>query len=237
MSLPKPSIVIFDMDGTTVRHLNPRMLGLMEWMDDSAFKIARLWMWLFKRGAQGPIILPTPEEPARAPRSIIVHKAIHKLRRKDVELLVEPCPYIRTVLRLLKNNNVPMALASNGLGKGYGLDIIDKFELGEYFPVTIFREDIRKSKPNPEPILLALQRMEHQVVKDDVIWYVGDRHKDVLAVLNAKEHLPCEIVPIAYGLNAAAAILEKGFSPDHILMSYQDMYVVLKEFFNGQRVA
>ena len=237
MSLPKPTIVIFDMDGTTVRHLSPYMLGLMEWLDDSAFKISRLWGWVFERGAQGPIILPTPEEPVKTPKSIIVHKAIHKLRRKDVDLLVEPCPHIRSVLRLLKNNNIPMALVSNGLGKGYGLDIIDKFDLDEFFPVTIFREDIRKSKPNPEPILLALQNMDHELTADDIIWYIGDRHKDVLAVINAREHLPCKIIPVAYALNAAAAILEKGFSPDHIIMSYQDMYQLLSKLLNSGAAA
>jgi phosphoglycolate phosphatase len=232
MTIPRPTAVIFDMDGTTVRHLNPYLLGLMEWLDDTAFKISKLWSWIFERKAQGPIILPTPEEPVKTPRSIIVHKAIHKMRRKDVDLLVEPCPHVRAVLRFLKNNNIPTALVSNSLGKGYGLDIIEKFDLGEFFPVKIFREDIRKSKPNPEPILLALKNMNLNLNKDDVIWYIGDRHKDVLAVINAQKHLPCKIVPIAYALNAAAAILEKGYTPDHIIMSYQDMYQLLNRLIN-----
>ncbi len=229
-TLPAPTIVIFDMDGTTVRHLNPRMLGLMEWLDDTAFKVSRLWMWLFKRRAQGPIMLPEPDEPVKPAKSIIVHKAIHKLRRKDVELLVEPCPGIYSILALLKKHNTPMALVSNGLGKGYGEDIVEKFGLGEYFPVTIFREDIKKSKPNPEPLLLALQRLEHTPAAGDVIWYIGDRHKDVSAAHNAQKHVkPARMVPIAYAVNAAVAVIEKGYSPDHILMSYRDMYEVLKK--------
>lgn len=228
MTLSAPTVVIFDMDGTTVRHLSPKMLGAMEWLDDTAFKISRLWQWIFERKAQGPIILPTPESPVKAPKSIIVHRAIHKLRRKPVELLVEPCPSVYTVLDLLKRSNIPTALVSNGLGKGYGLDIIEKFKLSSYFPITIFREDIRKSKPNPEPILLALQNMELDLKEDDVVWYIGDRHKDVIAAQNAGKHLPCRVEPVAYALNAAAAILERGYTPDHILMSYQDMYIVLK---------
>lgn len=229
MPLPKPTIVIFDMDGTTVRHLNPRLLGLMEWLDDTAFKISRVWGWIFERKGKGPIILPSPEEPVKPAKSIIVHKAIHKLRRKPIELLVEPCPGIYSVLSLLKRCNIPMAIVSNGLGKGYGLDIIGQFGLNEFFPIAIFREDIRKSKPNPESLLLALQSMERDITSDDIIWYIGDRHKDVIAVQNAQEHLPCKIVPVAYALNAAAAIIEKGYGPDHILMSYQDMYSVLRK--------
>jgi phosphoglycolate phosphatase len=221
------------MDGTTVRHLNPRMLGLMEWLDDTAFKIARVWNWLFERKAKGPVILPPPDEPVKPAKSIIVHKAIHKLRRKDVELLVEPCPGIYSVLSLLKRQNIPMALVSNGLGKGYGADIVEKFGLGEYFPVTIFREDIRKSKPNPEPLLMALREMGIEPTKEDVLWYIGDRHKDVIAAYNAKKELPCKVVPIAYALNAAAAVIEKGYPPEHILMSYRDIYEILKKLLNA----
>lgn len=224
------------MDGTTVRHLNPRMLGFMEWLDDTAFKISRLWMWLFDRKAKGPIILPPPDEPVKPAKSIIVHKAIHKLRRKDVELLVEPCPGIYSALTLLKRNNIPMALVSNGLGKGYGADIVEKFGLDDYFPVTVFREDIKKSKPNPEPLLLALQRLEIEPTKDDVIWYIGDRHKDVTAAANAQKHVKGKIVPIAYAVNAAVAAIEKGFGPDHILMSYRDMYTVLSNLLTASHL-
>lgn len=232
-TLPKPTIVIFDMDGTTVRHLNPRMLGAMEWLDDTAFKISRLWMWFFDRKAKGPILLPPPDEPVKPAKSIIVHKAIHKLRRKDVELLVEPCPGIYSVLAFLKKRDIPMALVSNGLGKGYGQDIVKKFALKEFFPVTIFREDIKKSKPHPEPLLMALRELNIKPSADDVIWYIGDRHKDVTAVHNATKHVkPAKIVPIAYAVNAAVAIIEKGYGPDHILMSYQDVYTVLSKLFN-----
>lgn len=227
MTLPRPTIVIFDMDGTTVRHLNPKLLGLMEWLDDTAFKIARLWNWIFERKAQGPINIPPPNQPIKPPKSILVHKAIHKLRRKDVELLVEPCPGIYSVLALLKKNNIPMALVSNGLGKGYGKDIVSKFGLQDYFPVTIFREDIRKSKPNPEPILMALDRLKVMHDENDVIWYIGDRHKDVAAAQAAQEHIKGKIIPIAYALNAAYAVIEKGYGPNNILMSYQDMHIVL----------
>ncbi len=231
MPLPKPTIVIFDMDGTTVRHLNPRMLGVMEWLDDTAFKIGQVWHWVFHRKAQGPVLLEQdadPERPIRKAKSIIVHRVIHKLRRKPVELLVEPCPGIYAVLAFLKAQNIPVALVSNGLGKGYGEDVLQKFGLDEYFGVTIFREDILKSKPDPESLVLALQQMKERVDESDVVWFIGDRHKDVTAAQAAARILPCKIVPIAYGVNAAVAVIERGFSPQHILMSYRDILALLK---------
>lgn len=231
-TLPTPTIVIFDMDGTTIRHIDPRMLHFMERIDDIAFKISRLWGWVFARKAKGPIILPPPDTPIKPPKSILVHKALHKLRRQPLEVLVEPCPGIYSVLALLKKQNIPMALVSNGLGKGYGEEIVQKFGLDNYFPITIFREDIRKSKPNPEPILKAIQHLNRDITDKDVIWYIGDRHKDITATQNAQKHVPAKMVPIAYALNAAIATIEKGYGPDHIIMSYQDMYTILKENFN-----
>jgi len=130
-----------------------------------------------------------------------------------------------------------MALASNGLGKGYGEDIVEKFGLDEFFPVTVFREDIRKSKPNPESILVTLRELNIEPSSEDVIWFIGDRHKDVTAAQKAQEHIDGTMVPIAYTVNSAIAIIEKGFGPDHILMSYQDVYTVLKELFSEAETA
>lgn len=231
MSLPKPDIVIFDMDGTTVRHINPRILNIMEFLDDTAFKLGKLTGWLFKRGASGPIIPEKFRSKRNKEPKLIVHRAIHKFRCKSVEQIVEPCPGIYNVLDLLRKRNIPLALVSNGLGAGYGHDILKTFDLESYFQATIFREDISRSKPDPEPLLKALDSLRFKLSREHVIWYIGDRHKDVSAALAASKGILPRVIPIAYALNAAAAILEKGLSPDHIIMSYHDMYEKLENMF------
>jgi len=40
---------------------------------------------------------------------------------------------------------------------------------------------------------------------------------------------------VAYGLNAAVAILEKGFSPEHIIMSYYDMEARLEKLLGAPK--
>jgi phosphoglycolate phosphatase len=97
-----------------------------------------------------------------------------------------------------------------------------------FFEVTLFREDLRKSKPHPDPILQAIEMMDNNVGPEDVIWYIGDRHKDVRAALAARTHLPCTVQPLAYGLNASIAILEHNVGPDHIIMNYEDFYPKLE---------
>lgn len=225
MPLPKPSIVIFDMDGTTVRHVNPRLLHILEKIDDAVFKILQFRDWLLRRESR--LALDSRDLENRKKPRLIGHRAMHKVRRKPVNEIVEPCPGIYVVLSLLKTLGIPVALVSNGLGKGYGHDILKHYALEGYFRTTVFREDIHKSKPNPESILLALRQMAVDVKSRDVIWYIGDRHKDILAALAAQAHVPCAVVPIAYGFNAAFAVLEKNIGPDHIMMSYYDMYEIL----------
>lgn len=238
MSLKKPTIVIFDMDGTAVRHINPHLLHVLEFFDSLAYKISKIFAWAFKRRAKGRIV-PVWHDPEwlnpnkKKPR-LLVHRAIHKFRRKPVEQIVQPCPGLYDVLDLLKSNNIPLALVSNGLGKGYGHDILQKFELDVYFKTTVFREDIAKSKPHPEPILLALKRMNIEPSGDDIIWYLGDRHKDVVAALAADKLVDSAIIPIAVAFNAAMAVMEKNLGSDYIIMSYHDMYDQLRVMFEDK---
>lgn len=219
MSLPRPTIVLFDMDGTTVRHVNPRLLGLLEFLDDVAYKIARI----FHKEEIFPGD-PSFQPSGRKPR-LLAHRAIHKFRRRPVERIVEPCPGIYSVLNLFRDHGIPLGIVSNGLGKGYGHDILSKFNLEPYYAFKIFREDILFSKPHPDPILRALKSFKDPLSPGDCVWYIGDRHKDVIAALAARKALPCEIVPFAYGLKAAIAVLEKGLSPEHIIMNYPDFLV------------
>jgi phosphoglycolate phosphatase len=210
----RPSIVLFDMDGTTVRHINPRILGVLERVDDVMFRMS-LW---FHRKKQQPDFTADLEKKPR----LLVHRALHKIRRKPVDQVVQPCPGIYTLLNLLNDAGIPMGIVSNGLGKGYGHDILDKFSLSEFFKAQIFREDIQRSKPDPDPILRALAQLNVPITENDVIWYIGDRHKDIIAALAADAQLPAKVVPFAYGLKASIAILEKGQNPEQVIMSYTD---------------
>lgn len=235
MSVLKPTVVIFDMDGTAVRHINPRLLHILEHMDNALYKTSKLFAWVFKRGGKGDIV-PSWHDPEwlnprkKKPR-LLVHRAIHRVRRKPVEQIVQPCPGVYDVLDFLSAQNIPLALVSNGLGKGYGHDILETFDLKKYFSVVMFREDIQKSKPNPEPILKALKLMALDLTAEDVVWYIGDQHKDVVAALGASDALDATVIPIAAGFNAAVAVLEKNLGPSHIMMSFHDMFDQLKVMF------
>lgn len=223
--LQKPTIVLFDMDGTTVRHLHPRLLEALERLDDAAHKCARFVSRLFRRRIDAPPLVGFQDGKRR---KLLVHRALHKIRRKEVAEIVEPCPGIYAILDLLRAHDVRLGLISNGLGKGYGHDVLKTFDLEKYYDVTVFREDISRAKPHPDPILRAVEGLSHTPTANDVIWYFGDRHKDILAAVAAAPHLPCPVVPFAYNLNAALAIFEQHLGPDHIVMAWPDLEVKLR---------
>jgi phosphoglycolate phosphatase len=228
MSLRRPTIVLFDMDGTTVRHLYPWFLTILEKTDDAAYKSAKFFSRVFRRNIKSP---PLVAFHGGKRQKLLVRRALHRLLQKPVDQIVEPCPGVYDALDFLAAQNIPMAIISNGLGKGYGHDILKTFDLEKYFEVQLFREDIQRAKPHPDPLLQALRAMKRQPAANDVVWYIGDRHKDVRAAIAARAHLPCPVEPIAYNLNAAVAVLEHGVGTDHIFMAWPDILNRLKDIF------
>ena len=227
MTLSKPpTIVLFDMDGTTVRHLNPRLLHMLEILDNWIHKGTKAVSRLFRRK-----ITPKPLVELRNGKrpKLLVHRAIHKFRRKKVDQIVEPCPGIYDLLDLLRDNGIRIGLISNGLGKGYGHDILERFDLEDYYETTIFREDIPRAKPYPDSILKAVETLKNPPTSEDVIWYFGDRRKDIQAAVAAQPHLPCDLLPFAYNLHAAIAVLENNIGTDHIVLAWPDLLPKIRE--------
>lgn len=219
------------MDGTTVRHLNPWLLSVLERLDDFAHKLAALVSRLFRRKIASPSLVAFDKGKRR---KLPVHRAIHKFRRKPVDQIVEPCPGIYEVLRLLQDKGVKMGIISNGLGKGYGHDILDTFNLSEFFPVQLFREDLNRAKPHPDAIVQALEIMGAGKDSGDVVWCIGDRGKDIKAAIAAQKLLPCKVQPIGYNINAALAVLENNLGPDHIFMGWVDLIPKIKRLFGDK---
>ena len=84
--------------------------------------------------------------------------------------------------------------------------------------------------------MTAIRELGITPTEDDVIWHIGDRHKDVTATQAAEKLLPCPIIPLAYGINASIAVIEKGYGPNHILMTYQDLLSILKRLFGEENI-
>lgn len=213
--LTPPTIVLFDLDGTLVHHVNPRVLQALEFLDDCSHRAGRLVarFRLARRHRAGTR--------TKLPK-LLVHRAIHKVRRKSVQQMLQPCENLRSTLEQLRANGVVLALVSNGLGRGYGHDVLDAFDLKKYFSACIFREDVMRGKPWPDPLVTALKSIGRDVRRRDVIWYVGDQRKDITAALAASDIVGHQIVPVALGARAAMAAVETCAERAHIMWSPGD---------------
>jgi phosphoglycolate phosphatase len=221
-----PTIVLFDLDGTLVHHVNPRVLQTLEFLDDCSHRAARL-VARFRLMRRQCVATPR-----KAPK-LLVHRAIHRVRRKSVEEMLLPCDTLRTVLERLRANGVLMAVVSNGLGRGYGHDVLEAFDLKKYFSACVFREDVGRGKPWPDSILAALGGLGRDLRARDVIWYVGDQRKDVDAAMAASVSLSRAIVPVALGPRAAMRAVDGDCANLQIAWSEHDLDRLTADLFGA----
>jgi len=69
---------------------------------------------------------------------------------------------VRDFLQMLKQNNIPMAICSGALLAEIEL-ILEEGRLRSFFEVIVSAEQVKKGKPNPEGLLLTLQKLNRIV--------------------------------------------------------------------------
>ena len=125
-----------------------------------------------------------------------------ELQRREAALF----PGASELLRGLKSRGVKIALVSTK--KGDTLEIImERFGLLQELETVIGSADVRRPKPDPEGLLLAMERMG---VKPEDTLFCGDTVLDAGAAQNAG----CHFAAVLNGTTPAKAF--DGFSPDYI---------------------
>lgn len=86
--------------------------------------------------------------------------------------------------------------------------------LTRYFPIILGCEDVRKLKPDPEGVMLILQKLEEDPRQ---AFFIGDTGVDVLAGRNAGT----KTVGVTWGLGTEEEL--KKYKPDLILRSSEEL--------------
>ena len=85
------------------------------------------------------------------------------------------------VFETFKKNNIKQAIVSAKKHEQYKIDICSK-GIDKYMDTAVLAEDTTKHKPNPEPLLMCLERL--QLAPSEAI-YIGDSSSDQEAANNA----------------------------------------------------
>lgn len=82
-------------------------------------------------------------------------------------------------INYIKDNNLPLALVTGNALEHVNM-VLDKEEINRFFNYKITCELLSKQKPDPEGILLTIDKFHYQGDKKDIC-YIGDSYNDYLA--------------------------------------------------------
>lgn len=133
------------------------------------------------------------------------------------ELVTEYDDVVST-LEQLKAQGIRLAIVSTKKLENIdrGLRVLGAEHL---FEVKVGLEDVKNVKPDPEPILVAIERLG--VSKDEVMM-IGDNSHDIQGGKNAG----VKTAGVAWSIKGEAFL--KQFNPDYILQQMEDLLLIIK---------
>ncbi len=150
-------------------------------------------------------------DPARVEELIDVYSA-HNAGLHDE---LQPCAGILDALERLSTEGRRLAVVTAKRRTTLALAFEVLPELRRFFDVTVGAEDTTRHKPNPEPLLLALQRLGASA--DDAV-YVGDSPFDIQAAKAAQ----VGSVAVTWGRIHSRARLERE-EPDAVVDTVEEL--------------
>lgn len=150
-------------------------------------------------------------DPARVEELIEVYSA-HNAGLHDE---LQPCGGILDALERLSAEGRRLAVVTAKRRTTLALAFEVLPELRRFFDVTVGAEDTTRHKPNPEPLLLALERLGARA--DDAV-YVGDSPFDIQAAKAAK----VGSVAVTWGRIHSRARLERE-EPDTVVDTVEEL--------------
>jgi pyrophosphatase PpaX len=150
-------------------------------------------------------------DPARVDELIEVYSA-HNAGLHDE---LQPCAGILDALEQLSAEGRRLAVVTAKRRTTLALAFEVLPELRRFFDVTVGAEDTTRHKPNPEPLLLALERLDASA--DDAV-YVGDSPFDIQAAKAAQ----VGSVAVTWGRIHSLARLERE-EPDAVVDTVEEL--------------
>jgi HAD superfamily hydrolase (TIGR01549 family) len=123
--------------------------------------------------------------------------------------------HVDAVLRVLQTKGYKMAIVSSAR-RAQGA--LDEFDIAQYFDAVVGGYDTKEHKPSPEPVLLALDKLQ---ISPNKAVMIGDLAADIIAAKEAK----VLAVGITHGFGSRLVLEEAG--ADYIIDSLMALPEVL----------
>ena len=167
--------------------------------------------------------LPVPDEPTCAATIGLPLKECYRKMSPDVsDAILDRCadthhrlfdqnmtrmaprvfPGVRETLDLLHSQGFLLTVASSRSKKSL-LELLDIMQIGRFFQLVLGADDVRKAKPDPEPVLHTLRQMS---VSPDETLVVGDMAVDIMMGNGAG----CQTCGVTYGNGSRDELAKAG---------------------------
>lgn len=215
MKSKKINTILFDLDGTLIdtnELIISTYLHILEKYFPSKYKREDVLPFL------GPTLTETFEaiDLDRAEEMILEYRT-YNLANHD--LMVKEFVGVLTTIHTLKEKGYKLAIVTTKLHET-SLKGLRLTKLDSYFDVIVALDHVNKVKPDPEPVLLALEQLNS---KPEQAIMVGDNFHDILAGKNAGT----QTAGVAWSIKGRDYIAK--YEPDYILEDMAELLTLLGE--------
>ncbi len=135
--------------------------------------------------------------------------------------LVEAYPSAHATITQLRSQAKALAVVTNSR-RGHVVPVLDRWDIAHAFDTVVAIEDVTTGKPNPEPILTALHRLQ---AKPDAAWMIGDSLADIHAAHAAGVKSIAFSPPENHQFAGQDQL--RAANPTHIVESYEEIFSIL----------
>lgn len=176
--------VLFDLDGTLIDTAADFIRIIQDMCSEKGSTIidAETIRTQVSEGARAMVKLVYPELSFEDP--VFLQHRQDFLNRYGADIVVDTALFqgMESILQRLEANHIPWGIVTNK-PRDLSLSLLQALNLSTRCAVLVCPEDVRHSKPHPEPMLLAASTLN---IAAEQIIYVGDHPRDIDAGKQAK---------------------------------------------------
>jgi pyrophosphatase PpaX len=171
---PDWTAILFDLDGTVADTVNMILACYRHTMEAHLEEVPPDERWLSGMGT--PLVTQLRGFARSQEESEAMLETYQTYQRSIHESMVTPFPGIPEVLGNLTERGIPLAIVTSKRQEMTSWTL-SACGLGDRFPTVVTASDITKGKPDPEPVLLALEWLG--IAPSPRVLFVGDSIHDV----------------------------------------------------------